>query len=108
LTKDTVYAAIESMRVKLSERNAFNQAALFVKPATASLIRQSALFDGFREGLDVRKEGFVGRMSGFEIYETNNIGSYMLAMDKDSIHFVAQWTGYKETQETDAFSSNIL
>jgi hypothetical protein len=81
---------------------------LFVKPAIASLIRQSSLFDGFREGLDVRKAGFVGRMAGFEIYETNNVGSYMLAMDRDSVHFVAQRTGYKETEETDAFSWNIL
>jgi hypothetical protein len=32
----------------------------------------------------------------------------MLAMDRDSVHFVAQWTWYKETEETDAFSWNIL
>jgi hypothetical protein len=73
LAKDTIYAAIDLMRVELSKRNAFDQSALFVSPAIASLIRQSALFDGFREGLDVRKNAFVGRMSGFEIYETNNL-----------------------------------
>lgn len=49
LTKATVYAAVESMRVALAEQNAFDQAALFVAPEIASLIRQSSLFDGFRE-----------------------------------------------------------
>lgn len=108
LTKDTVYAALETIRVALSTRNAFDQAAVFVKPAIASLIRQSSLFDGYREGLDVRKNAFVGRMSGFEIYETNNVGSYILAMDKNSVHFAAQWIGFKTTEAEKGFRHNIL
>ena len=108
LTASTIYAALEAMRVRLSGQNAFDQAALFVSPAIASLIRQSSLFDGFREGLDVRKNAFVGRMSGFEIYETNNVWKYMLAMDKNSVHFAAQWTGFKTTESVAGFSFNIL
>lgn len=108
LTKDTVYAALEAMRVALSGRNAFDQAAVFVSPAIASLVRQSPLFDGFREGLDARKNAFVGRMSGFEIYETNNIWKYMLAMDRNSVHFAAQWTGFKTAEAPQGFRANIL
>jgi len=108
LTSSTVFAAIEAMRVKLSENNAFGNAALFVRPAVSSLLRQSANFDGFKEGLGTRETGYVGKMSGFTIYETNNIGKYMLALDKDSVHFAAQFIGFKQTEETDAFSWNIL
>ena len=108
LTASTVFAAIEAMRVKLSENNAFGNAALFVKPSISSLLRQSPNFDGFKEGLEVRKNGFIGKMSGFEVYETNNTGSYMLALDKDSVHFAAQFVGFKTTEEVDAFSFNIL
>ena len=108
LTSATTFAAIEAMRVKLSENNAFGNAALFVKPSISSLLRQSSNFDGFKEGLEVRKNGFIGKMSGFEVYETNNIGSYMLALDKDSVHFAAQFVGFKDTEEVDAFSYNIL
>lgn len=108
LTSSTVFAAIEAMRVKLSENNAFGNAALFVRPAVSSLLRQSSNFDGFKEGLGTRETGYVGKMSGFTIYETNNIGKYMLALDKDSVHFAAQFIGFKTTEETDAFSHNIL
>lgn len=108
LSASTIYGALEAMRVRLSGQNAFDQAALFVSPAIASLIRQSSLFDGFREGLDVRKNAFVGRMSGFEIYETNNLWKYMLAMDKNSVHFAAQWTGFKTTEAPKGFTNYIL
>lgn len=109
LTSSTIYAAIESMRVALAEQNAFDQAALFVAPEIASLIRQSSLFDGFREGLDVRKAAYVGRMAGFEIYESNNIGyNKMLAFDKYAVHFAAQWMGYKTEAAQLGFRDNIL
>ncbi len=108
--KTTIHALIEEMRVALASNNAFQQAALFVEPAIASLIRQSSLFDGFREGLDARIEGYVGKMSGFLIYETNNlaVAKKMLAMDKDSVHLAVQWTGYDERKEPKGFRTNIL
>lgn len=109
LTSSTVITAIEAMRVKLAENNAFSNAALFVRPAIASLLRQSPYHDGFREGLTKRESAtYVWPIAGFEVYESNNIGKYMLALDKDSVHFAAQWIGFKTTEETDAFSSNIL
>lgn len=109
LAKSDIYAAIEAMRVKLEEQNAFGNAALFVKPAIASLIKQSPEFDGFKEGFDARKQAsYIGKMSGFEVYVTNNIGKYMLALDKDSVHFAAQFTGFDIRQATSGFRSNII
>lgn len=109
LAKATIVAAIGDMRQKLSENNVFSNSALFVRPAITNILKQAPEFDGFREGLDVRRQpGFIGRIHGFEVFETNNVGHYMLALDKDSVHFAAQFTGYKETSETDAFSDNIL
>lgn len=109
LTSATVYGAVEAMRVALSNQNAFNDAALFVRPSIASLIRQSSLFDGYREGLDTRKEGYIGKMSGFNIFETNNIGyPVMFSMDRNAVHFAAQWTGFKVTDAPNGFRKNVL
>ena len=110
LTASTAYGAVEALRVSLEEQNVnIDSSAVFVKPAIASLIRQSSLFEGFREGLDVRRNGFIGRLAGMEIYVSNNITyKCMIAMERDAAHFAAQWTGYKQTEETDAFSWNIL
>jgi hypothetical protein len=91
LNKANIHQYIEEMRVTLSDHNFMDDAALFVTPSVASLIRQSSLFDGFREGLDVRQNGWVGRMSGFQIFESNLIPSTkMLAMGRNCLHFVEQ------------------
>lgn len=91
ISKSNIHQYIEEMRVALSENNFMDDAALFVTPNVASLIRQSSLFDGFREGLDVRRNGFVGRMSGFQIFESNLIpANKMLALGRNCVHFVEQ------------------
>jgi len=110
LTSATAYAAVEAVRVALEEQNVnIDSSALFVSPKIASLIRQSSLFEGFREGLDTRRNGFIGRLAGMEIYVSNNIGyKCMIGMERDAAHFVAQWTGFKQTEEVDPFSWNIL
>ena len=74
LSKSTVHAAVEAMRVKLSNQNAEMDAALFVNPQTISYMKQSTMFDSFVEGLNVRRaKGLSGKMSGFTVYETNNL-----------------------------------
>lgn len=109
LTTATVYGAIDSIRVALSRQNAFEQAGLFVDPVISSLLRQSTNFDGFREGLDVRMEWYIGKMSGFQIFETNNLGyKQILAFDRNAVHFAAQWTGFKVTNDPTAFVDHIL
>lgn len=110
VTKSNIFAAIEEMRVALDNNNAFEQAALFVTPSIASLIRQAPEFDGFKEGLEARIDGYVGKMSGFLIYKTNNLSlsARMLGMDRKSVHFACQWTGYDERKEPKGFTDNIL
>lgn len=109
LTNSTVIDAISAIRVALSKNNAFDMAGLFIDPTITALFVKSSWFDGFKEGLDVRRNGFLGRMLGFEVYETNNIGyKVMLAMDKYSVHFAAQWIGFKIAEEAKGFRSNIL
>jgi len=80
LASSTIYGKVEELRQKLSLQNAFGNAALFVGPKEASNIRQTALFDGFSEGLRYRisqgiasMNGLMGQMAGFDIYETNNL-----------------------------------
>jgi len=91
LTKSNIHQYIEEMRVALSDKNWFWDTALFVTPSVASLVRQSALFDWFREWLDIRMNGFVWRMSWFQIFESNLIPSTkMLALWRGCVHFVEQ------------------
>ena len=75
-----VHAAIEALRVLMSQNNAFNDAAIFTDPQTTSFIRQADILDGFAEGLKKRIDGWVpggngllGKISKFTIYETNNL-----------------------------------
>lgn len=109
LSASNIYANVEEIRVVLAQNNVYSQCALFVDPMVASLIRQSPVFDGFREGLDVRKEAFVWRIAGFEVYESNNIQSkHIVAMDRDAVHFAVQWTGYDERKEPKGFTTNVI
>lgn len=111
VTKSNIYAAFEEARVTLSTLNAFSSdSAAFVTPSIASLVRQAPEFDGFREGLDARIEGYVGKLSGFKIFETNNLSlsGRMLFMEKNAVHFAVQWTGMDERKEPKGFRTNIL
>lgn len=109
IDKSNIYSYVDQMAVRLQEVNAWVNTALFVTPNVASLIRQSPLFDWFREWMDVRKTWMVWRMSTFEIYRSNYIpADKMLAMDKDSVHFVNQMTGMKTTDAEKGFRTNLL
>lgn len=109
LTASTVAAAVEAVRTALEEQNVdVTNSALFVAPKIASIIRQSSYFDGFKEWLDVRRTGLVGRIAGLDVYVSNNIGyKCMLAMDRDSVHFAAQRTGFSDEKLIGAFSRQV-
>lgn len=110
ISKSNIYATLEAMAVVLANNNVPSEnRALFVKPEVASLIRQAPEFDGFREWLEVRINGFVGKMAWFMIMESNNVTAWeFLAMDKESVHFVAQMTKMKIMDGNDGFYSNLL
>lgn len=112
LTASTVADAVESISAILQESTGIvdlSNTALFISPKIAKLIKQSSYFDGFKEGLDVRRAGFIGRIAGMEVYTSTNIEyKCMIALDRDSCYFAAQMVGYKETEEVDAFAHNLL
>lgn len=110
MNKDTAYALVEEMAVRMDEENVPDgERGLFLRPKMISLLRQHPMWDGFREGNQVRRNGKVGEIAGFEVMKTNNTpDDIMLAMDKDSVHFAAQWVGFDTRKPTNAFKTNIL
>jgi hypothetical protein len=80
VTAGNSYGIVESLRVKLANQDVYDSCALFVNPQTSSYIRQSGIFDGYVMGLMERRKGMIptmnglqGELSGFAIYETNNL-----------------------------------
>nr|DAE96021.1 MAG TPA: Major capsid protein [Caudoviricetes sp.]DAY11452.1 MAG TPA: Major capsid protein [Caudoviricetes sp.] len=110
MDKNTAYALIEEMAVRMDEENVPDgERGLFLRPKMISLLRQHPMWDGFREGNQVRRNGKVGEIAGFEVMKTNNTpDNIMLAMDKDSVNFAAQWVGFDVRKPSNALKSNIL
>lgn len=110
INKSNIYSYTEQMRVTLDENNAWEwETVLFVTPNMASIMRQAPEWDGYREGAEARMNGFIWRISGFTVIKSNNIpANKMIAMDRDSVHFVEQMWKTKVTEETKGFRSNIL
>jgi len=110
LTPANIYSYLEEMSVQLDTQNVQSEGRmLFVKPAIASLIRQAPEFDGTREGLEKRINGFVGKMSAFTIVKTNTaISDHMVAFDDKSIFLAAQMTDFKITESADGFYAKLL
>jgi len=116
-SKTTVFASIESMRVVLSEAGLSTGQALFVNPKIASLLRQSNIYDAVPEGLTTRqKAAYVCMVSGFTVYETNNlptadtgVNTYMVAFDEEAVYGAEQMNKFKvETEGTGAMASRLL
>lgn len=115
-TKDTIYDSIEDMRVVLSENGLPTWQDLFVDPKRASLLRRSSKYDAVPEWLSERqKASYVCRMSGFTIYESNNIptadsgvNTYMVAFDDEAVNGAEQMNKFKVTDSSDSMSENLL
>lgn len=105
LDKNNVFAEIEKVRVQLSKNNLPTGQALFVNAHTASMLRQSGVYDAIPEGLNVRQRAaFVTNLSGFMIFETNNLptadagaNTYMVAFDDEAIYGAEQLNKFKVT-----------
>lgn len=83
---------------------------LFVTPAYASLLRQNPIFDGTAKGLDWRLNGYIGQISGFMVFKSNNLGDGVtaLAMDDQSVHLVVHWKGFDVRKAEKGFRESIL
>ena len=116
ITKVNIFEQIELMRVQLSKDGLPTGQSLFVTPEVASLLRQSGIYDAVPAGLSTRQEAsFVARMSGFTIYEENNIptadaavNTYMVAFDEEAIYGAEQMNKFKITNGETSMSDNLL
>lgn len=116
LDKTNVFAEIEKMRVQLSKNDLPTGQHLFVDAFTASMLRQSGVYDAIPEGLNVRQRAaFVTKLSGFMIFETNHIptadtgaNTYMVAFDEEAVYGAEQMNKFKITDATKAMAENIL
>ena len=116
ITKVNIFEQIELMRVQLSKDGLPTGQALYVTPEVASLLRQSGIYDAVPAGLSTRQEAsFVARMSGFTIYEENNIptadaavNTYMVAFDEEAIYGAEQMNKFKITNGETSMSDNLL
>ena len=105
LSKTTVFEEIEKVRVQLSKNDLPTGQGLFVNAHTASMLRQSGVYDAIPEGLNVRQRAaFVTSLSGFMIFETNNlptadaeVNTYMVAFDEEAIYGAEQLNKFKVT-----------
>lgn len=116
LDATNVFAEIEKMRVQLSKNNLPTGQYLFVNAHTASMLRQSGVYDAIPAGLNARQEAaFVTRLSGFMIFETNHIptadagvNTYMVAFDEETIYGAEQMSKFKINDGLNAMADNLL
>lgn len=84
LTSANVYAEIERMTVVFDELNVpEEQRVLFVSPSTASIIRQSKLFDSLESWYKKRSEGEIWKISSFLIVKTNAVDNKKIIAYQD-------------------------
>jgi len=111
VSKANAYETTEQLAVLLDEANVPDGGrVLFVTPAVASMLRQSPVFDGTAKGLDWRLNGYIGQISGFMVFKTNNLPENvsMLAMDDQSVHLVLHWKGFDVRKAEKGFRESIL
>jgi len=73
LSASNTYSNITSLKRVLSEQNAFESGMLFVSPAIHEKMRLENILGSSDVGLNLRLNGVVGRLDGFQVMETNNL-----------------------------------
>lgn len=74
LTKDNIYENIVKLRLALDKQNVPTEGRTIVIPpeAYALLLQDSRFITGGAMGEDAARSGYIGKVAGFEIYESNN------------------------------------
>lgn len=74
LTKDNIYENIIKLRLLLDKQNVPAEGRTLVMPPEAyALILQDSRFTGAgAQGEDAARSGYIGRIAGFDIFESNN------------------------------------
>lgn len=109
LDKNNVFATVEAMKVKLNKANAKMDRALFLSPEVASLLALSGVYDATESGKDDRENGFIRKMSGFRIYESNNLpAGKIFGMSKGAVHFIEAFVDVDIVKSNSKLASNLL
>jgi len=88
LTSSTTYSAVTALKRVLSQQNAFESGMLFLSPAILEKIKLEDILDSSDKGLEIRLNGRVGKIDGFEIMETNNL-PHVVTLTVDTIPVAA-------------------
>ncbi len=110
LTAANAYSEIEKISVALDKQNAPEDGRyLFVSPTTASIIRQSKLFDNLESGYKKRSTGEIGMIAGFTIVKSNAIADdTMIGYIDKTANFVEKLNFIKVKEATDGNYYNIV
>lgn len=113
LSTSNVYEAITKLRKALSAQNAFDDAALFISPAVTQFLVEKGLTNGTEAGYMDGKKGFVGKIAGFTVFETNNLptsgsNEFLMAFDRNAIHLAEKLTQVDVRKGDDGFYDNVL
>jgi len=110
-SKANAYEITEKLAVALDKSNVPDGGrVLFVTPDFASFLRQNPVFDGTAKGLDWRLNGYIGQISGFMVFKSNNLGDGVnaIAMDDQAVHLVVHWKGFDVRKAEKGFRESIL
>lgn len=110
-SKANAYEITEKLAVALDKANVPDGGrVLFVTPDFASFLRQNPVFDGTAKGLDWRLNGYIGQISGFMVFKSNNLGDGVnaIAMDDQAVNLVVHWKGFDVRKAPQAFSSFVI
>ena len=73
LSTSNAYDNITQMTQALEEQNAFENTNIFINPKYKRFLKREDIFDSTEKGVEIRMNGFVGKIDGFRIFSTNNL-----------------------------------
>jgi len=116
LSKDTIYKHFTALRRKLANSNAIPQGSMpwvVINPTVTDYLSQCPEFLNLEKlGEKAVKDGKVGRIAGFDIYETTNLTAvsskyYCLAGTKKSITFAHQLSKVEDIRREGTFGTGV-
>lgn len=110
LSNENTYSSVTVLKQVLSERNAFNKGMLFVDPAIHAKLRLEDILDATQKGLDMRLNGRIGMVDGFDVMETNNLPHVILLEMPDNPveNETVQISGRKISLTRDGYETEIV
>lgn len=111
-TAATIYSDIVNLGQELSEAKAPKSGrSLIVTPEMAALLLKtdSKVYLNTEAGLNIMQEGYIGRIAGFDVYETNLLpsGTNMIALQRRGFAYGDFWKYEPHVQSLDGSGTFI-